>query len=241
VNGPAKIRALIADDEPLSRRVVQQLLARHGDVVVVADCADGEAVRDAIVQCRPDVAFLDIQMPIASGLDVARERDPRSGPFVVFVTAYDHFALPAFDVDAVDYLTKPLVEDRFDAALQRVRERLRGRRSYPSQLVAHIGTRDVLIPVESIEYIEADDVYAAVVWRGKRHLVRTPLDALERVLHPDVFIRVHRSYIVRIDRVVEVRRDKPSGAELVLQSGVRLPVSRRRRAALDAICKPIGP
>jgi two-component system LytT family response regulator len=239
VNGLAKIRALIADDEPLSRRVVQQLLARHDDVVVVADCADGEAVREAIGQHRPDVAFLDIQMPMASGLDVARERDPRSGPVVVFVTAYDQFALPAFEVDAVDYLTKPLVEDRFDAAMQRVRDRLRGRRTYPPQLVARVGARDVLIPVESIEYIEADDVYAAVVSRGKRYLVRTPLDALERALDANVFIRVHRSYIVRIDRVAQVRRDKPNGAELVMQSGVTLPVSRRRRGALDTILKPV--
>jgi two-component system LytT family response regulator len=234
------IRAVVADDEPLSRRVVEQLLARHDDVTVVARCADGEEVREALARQRPDVVFLDIQMPVASGLEVARERNARSGPLVVFVTAYEQFALPAFEVDAVDYLTKPLVEDRFDAALQRVRDRLRGRRSFPSHLVARIGARDLLIPVDAIEYIEADDVYAAVVSRGKRHLVRTPLDALERSLDPACFARIHRSYIVRLDRVTAIRRDKASGPELVMQGGLSLPVSRRRRAALEALLKPLA-
>jgi len=250
------IRVVIADDEPLSRRLVNQLLERHPDVVVVAECADGAAAREALAACSPDLVFLDIRMPVESGLDVARSRDGRKGPLIVFVTAYDRFAVPAFEADAVDYLTKPLTEARFDAALDRVRQRLHERESaaklerlaptdeaaprYAAHLVSRVGTRDVIIPLDTIDYIEADDVYAAVVARGKRHLVRTALDALERALDPAIFVRIHRSYIVRIDRVTEIRRDKKSGPELVLDSGASIPVSRRRRAIIDTLLKPLA-
>ena len=251
------IRALIADDEALSRRLVHQLLERHTDVVIVAECADGEEAREAIASHEPDVVFLDIRMPLESGLDVARSREPRAGPFVVFVTAYDRFALPAFEADAADYLTKPLTEERFDAALDRVRDRLRERRHaqqyersvssdaqveprFAPHLVSRVGTRDVIIALDTIDYIEADDVYAAVIARGRRHLVRTSLDALERALDPAVFARIHRSYIIRLDRVTEIRRDKGNRPELVLDSGVSLPVSRRRRAIIDTLLKPLA-
>ncbi|HTE43859.1 MAG TPA: LytTR family DNA-binding domain-containing protein, partial [Gemmatimonadaceae bacterium] len=209
------IRTLIADDEALSRRLVHQLLERHNDVEIVAECADGEAAREAIAEHHPDVVFLDIRMPVQSGLDVARSREPRGGPLIVFVTAYDQFAVPAFETDAVDYLTKPLSEERFDATLDRVRERLRLRRQderrYVPHLITRVGSRDVIVPLSTVDYIEADDVYAAVIARGRRHLVRTPLDVLERTLDPAMFARIHRSYIVRLDRVAEVRRDRASG------------------------------
>ena len=241
------IRALIADDEALSRRALQQMLARHDDIEIVAECRDGAEAQDAIVSLEPDVAFLDIRMPLATGLDLARGRADRNRTLVVFVTAFDDFALPAFDVDAADYLTKPLTEARFDEALARVRARVAVRRgperadgangqgtepreSYLPHVVARVGTADVVIPLDAIDYIEADDVYAAVVSRGRRQLVRTPLDALERMLDPRHFVRVHRSYIVRIDRVVALRRRARGGAELALASGTALPVSRRRRA-----------
>jgi two-component system LytT family response regulator len=246
------IRALIADDEALSRRLVHQLLERHRDVVIIAECADGGAARDAIEQLNPDVLFLDIRMPVESGLDVARQRDAHTGPLVVFVTAFDKFALPAFETDAVDYLTKPLTEERFDAALDRVRHRLRLRKlaavaeangeskapEFLSHLVSRIGNRDIIVPLETIDYIEAEDVYAAMWSRGKRHLIRMPLDALERSLDPQHFARVHRSYIVRLDRVREVRRG--ATAELLLDDGSTIPVSRRRRAQIDTLLKPLA-
>ena len=246
------IRAVVADDEALSRRLVHQMLERHADVAVVADCADGAAAREAIDTLSPDVIFLDVRMPVESGLDVARQRNASTGPLVIFVSAYDRFALPAFETDAVDYLTKPLTEERFDAALNRARERLRLRRlaaaasesraaeprPHLSHLVARVGSRDVIIPLESIDFIAADDVYAAVSTDGKRYLVRTALDALERSLDPSLFTRIHRSYIVRLDRVREVRRT--NGAELVLNDGSVLPVSRRRRAALESLLKPLA-
>jgi two-component system LytT family response regulator len=246
------IRAIIADDEALSRRLVHQMLERHADVAIVAECSDGAAAREAIEARSPDVVFLDVRMPLESGLDVARHRELATGPFVVFVSAYDKFALPAFETDAVDYLTKPLTEERFDAALTRVRERLRLRRlaasaandatidgrSFLTHLVSRVGARDVILPLDSIDFIEADDVYAAVVAEGKRYLVRTALDALERALDPALFVRVHRSYIVRLARVREVRRT--NGAELVLGDGSVLPVSRRRRATLETLLRPLA-
>ncbi|HEY9227297.1 MAG TPA: LytTR family DNA-binding domain-containing protein [Gemmatimonadaceae bacterium] len=249
------IRAIIADDEALSRRLVHQLLERHADVTVVAECGDGESAREAIASERPDVVFLDIRMPVESGLDVARARDANDAPLIVFVTAYESFALPAFDAAAVDYLTKPLNEERFDAALDRVRERLRmkddaeqyhriaadgGVKRYPPHLIARTGTRDVIIPIDTVDYIEADDVYAAVIVRGRRHLVRSPLDTLEKTLDPTVFARVHRSYIVRLDRVIEVRRDKVNGPSLVMRDGVVVPVSRRRRGVIETLLKPFA-
>ncbi|MEO8620332.1 MAG: LytTR family DNA-binding domain-containing protein [bacterium] len=241
------IRALIADDEPLSRRLMHQMLDRHADVVIVAECADGAAARDAIASLKPDVAFLDIRMPVESGLDVARGRETPGGTLIVFVTAHDKFALPAFETDAVDYLTKPLTEERFDAMLNRVRERLRLRRlaevadapdmPYVSHLVSRVGTRDVVVPLETIDYIESDDVYAAVVASGRRHLVRTALDALEQSLDARLFARIHRSYIVRLDRVREFRR---ATSEVVLVDGTALPVSRRRKPVLESLLKPLA-
>jgi len=246
------IRALIADDESLSRRALQQLLTRHADVEIVAVCRDGEEARQAIESLEPDVAFLDIRMPLETGLDVARERGNRRRTLVVFVTAFDRFALPAFAVDAADYLTKPLTEARFDEALDRVRERVKTRRDaervataasadvegaapYAASLVSRVGATDVIIPLETVEYIEADDVYAVVVSRSKRHLVRTPLDALERQLEPRTFARIHRSYIVRVDRVTAIRRLATGGAEIVTAGGAVLPVSRRRRARITGL------
>jgi two-component system LytT family response regulator len=236
------IRALIADDEALSRRALQQLLGRHDDIEIVAECCDGEEAREAIETLAPDVAFLDIRMPVTTGLEVAQARDNRR-MLVVFVTAFDTFALPAFDADAADYLTKPLTESRIDDTLRRVRERVQLRRdaerlarlgpgpttAYATHLISRVGQTDVIIPLETIDYIQADDVYAAVVGRNKRQLVRASLDALERELDPRLFARIHRSFIVRIDRVVALRRPARGGVELLVGDALALPVSRRRR------------
>jgi two-component system, LytTR family, response regulator len=246
------IRALIADDEALSRRALHQLLERHSDIEIVAECSDGAEAREAIELLMPDVAFLDIRMPLASGLDVARGRANRGKTLVVFITAFDKFALPAFEADAADYLTKPLIESRIDDMLERVRDRVRTRREaelfanhansgatarkdYTPRLVTRVGLADVVIPVETIDYIEADDVYSAVVSRNKRHLMRMPLDVLERELDPGMFARIHRSYIVRIDRVIGLQRTTKGGARIVVAGGAVLPISRRRRARVASL------
>jgi two-component system, LytTR family, response regulator len=252
------IRALIADDEELSRRALHQLLERHADVEIVAECRDGVEARETIELLVPDVAFLDIRMPLASGLDVARARANRGRTLVVFVTAFDTFAIPAFEADAADYLTKPLTESRIDDMLERVRDRVQTRRNaerfatqaasgaterkaYTPRLVTRVGLADVVIPVETIDYIEADDVYSAVVSRNKRHLVRMPLDVLERELDPSMFARIHRSYIVRIDRVTGLHRTPGGGAQIVVAGGAVLPISRRRRARVASLFgKPSG-
>lgn len=230
------IRAFIVDDEPLSRRAVRQLLARHDDVVVAGEFGDAITAREALRGERPDVLFLDVRMPALSGLELAQDTD-ETLPLVVFVTAFDEFALPAFEVDAVDFLRKPITQQRFDDAVDRVRERIRllaaARPAYLARLVARVRNQDVVIPIDDVDYIEADDVYAGVHAKGRRHLVRTPLDVLEGRLDPSRFVRVHRSYIVAMKSVTAIRR---SGArsELVLRDGVVLPVSRRRHARLAA-------
>ena len=236
------MRLLIADDEPLARRALSQLLAAHADVQVVGECADGLEVRDALARLSVDAVLLDIRMPEASGLEVAGMlTDGR--PLVVFVTAHEEFGLPAFDRGAADYLLKPVTQGRLDVALERLRVRLaaeedaaqlRALRATPphvDRLVARVADRDVVIPIDEVELIAAEDVYAAVHARGRRYLVRTPLDELERSLSPDRFLRVHRSFIVPVSNVVAIRRQS-RGVVLELRNGAQVPVSRRRRGEL---------
>jgi two-component system LytT family response regulator len=240
------MRALIVDDEPLSRRAVRQLIARHDDVEIVGECVDATEAMAALRGNDIDVMFLDIRLPSESGLDLAR-RDRHELPFIVFVTAFDQFALPAFEVDAVDFLRKPITQDRFDAALVRVRERMRletaataaaSQSSFAQRLIARERQRDMVIAVADIDYIEADDVYAAVYANGRRHLVRESLDRLEQRLDSASFIRIHRGYIVAIDRAASLRRNGPTW-EVVLRGGTVLPVSRRRHAAIkDVLSAP---
>lgn len=241
------MRVLIADDEPLARRALAQLLAAHADVELAAECPDGAAVRDCLATMAVDVALLDIRMPEVSGLEVAAGASSSSGrPIVVFVTAHEEFGVPAFERGAADYLLKPVTQARLDVALDRVRARLaadadaarwRAHRAAPpaprfvDRLIARVGDRNVVIPADEVELIVAEDVYAAVHAARRRYLVRTPLDELERSLDPERFARVHRSYIVPVDGIVAVRRAS-GGVVLELRNGATIPVSRRRRAAL---------
>jgi two-component system LytT family response regulator len=237
------MRILIADDEPLARRALTQLLVRHADVVIAAECSDGAEARDALAREKVDVALLDIRMPELSGLDAAVTTADRQ-PLIVFVTAHQEFGVPAFERGAVDYLLKPVTEERVDAALERLRVRLAsdadaaryralaGAESrYVDRLIARVGEREVIIPVSAVELIAADDVYAAVHAGGRRYLVRRPLDELEESLSPDQFVRVHRSYIVPRNAVKAVRRSG-SSVMLELRNGATIPVSRRRRGEL---------
>jgi len=253
------IRALIVDDEPLARRGISQLLEAYADIEVVGECRNGREALAAMDTLAPDLVFLDVQMPELDGFDVVRTRGAARMPHVIFVTAYDEFAVRAFETHALDYLVKPVNEARFATALDRVRERMRFAEALDltrrigdllgahdkrgdadvaaraatvlptRRLVVPTATGDLVLDVEEIDWIQADDYYAAIHARGKRHLIRESLASLEQRLDPERFVRVHRSAIVRLANVRELRSAAAGESVLVLRDGTRVPVSRRRR------------
>lgn len=243
-----RIRALVVDDEPLARRGVVQMLAAHPDVDFVGEARSAGTALKLVRALAPDLMFLDIQMPVADGFDLLGELGA-AAPLIVFVTAYDAFAVRAYETSAIDYLLKPLQSTRFALTMQRVRERLRVRAAAastpsvtaPAERLVIPGTNGltVLDPAE-IDLIEADDYYAAIHARGRRFLIREALSALERRLAAHGFVRVHRSAIVPLATVVELRRESGTGdGALVLRNGTRVPVSRRRMASVEqALRKP---
>jgi two-component system LytT family response regulator len=254
--GQSEIRVLVADDEPLARRGVRQLLAPHRDMTVVGEARNGAETLTALDALSPDLLFLDVQMPEMDGFEVLRARGAERMPAVVFVTAHDQFAVRAFEAHALDYLVKPLHVERFEAALERVRERLRLMEAAASaarlralldaekaerercgveRLVVPIATGELVIPVAEIDWIGADDYYACLHVGARRHLLRESLASLETRLDPRRFARVHRSAIVQIDRIRELHGD-----EVVLRGGARLAVSRRRRAAIEGLLRGVS-
>jgi two-component system LytT family response regulator len=242
-----KIRVIIADDEPLARRGIRQLLVPHADIDVVAETKNGRETVRALRELKPELVFLDVQMPELDGFEVLREIGSKYMPAVIFVTAYDEFAVRAFDAHALDYLVKPLEESRFAEALQRMRDRLRSAKAFDlsrklsallarhekerarQRILVSTSTGDLVIESDEIDWIEADDYYAAIHARYGRHLIRESLASLEHRLGRDQFVRTHRSAIVNVDRVSEVRKETGE-TFLILRSGACIPVSRRRRA-----------
>jgi two-component system LytT family response regulator len=223
------IRTVIVDDEPLARRGIRQLLAPHADVVVSGEAGNGvDAVR-VLRKVTPDLVFLDIQMPEPDGFEVLQRIAPAVRPVVVFVTAYDTFAVRAFDSHAVDYLVKPIGEERFREALMRARARLEQRPSGPRRLVIATSGSDLVLDTSEITWVEADDYYAAIHAGGRRHLVRESLASLERRLEGAGFVRVHRSAIVSLAVVREIRSRATGDSMVILRDGTELPLSRRRR------------
>jgi len=240
-----RIRALIVDDEDLARQVIREMLAPHPDVEVVAECANGfEAVRMA-AELKPDLIFLDIQMPKLDGFEVLELVG--TDPAVVFVTAFDEHALRAFEVHAVDYLMKPFRVERFQAALDRAKQRIGGTAPFrPEELMASSrtegqfaerivvkdGPRVHIIPVPKLDYVEAQDDYVSLASQGKKYLKQQTISSLETALDPKNFVRIHRSYLVNLERV---SRLEPYGKDthvLILNDGARLPVSRSGYARL---------
>lgn len=234
------IRACIADDEPPARRALEQLLSRHRDIAVVGSCGDGPAAADIIATQQPDVVFLDVQMPGGDGFDVLA-RLPATPPVVIFVTAFDHYAVRAFEAQALDYLLKPFSDERLEQVLTRARERLRTRnydtlaaRLSPPPLVVRDGTQTHVIPVRDIEWIEAEDYYSRIHAAGRRPLVRRSLASLLSALEPHGFVRVHRSAVVNVAAVRQLVTLPSGDAEATLASGVTVRVSRTYRHLLDA-------
>lgn len=248
------IRVLIADDEPIARRGIRQLLARHGDIEVAGEARNGrEAVR-MIETLAPDLVFLDIQMPEYGGFEVLRRLPRTRTPAIIFVTAYDSFAVRAFEAHALDYIVKPIVETRFQDALAHAREQLRskevlegsrraigelarcayqGSTSPVRRVIIGTAGSDLILDVAEIAWIEADDYYAAVHAGGRRHLVRESLASLEARLDRRQFVRAHRRAIVNLAEIREVRSHSPGEYLLLLKDGSQLPLSRRRRHSVE--------
>src|SRR5262249_51696621 len=205
-----KIRAIISDDEPLARRGIRQLLEQHDDIDVVAETRDGRETVRALRELKPELVFLDIQMPVLDGFEVLRAIGAKHMPSVIFVTAHDEFAVRAFDAHALDYLVKPLKKARFAVALERVRDQRRSANGFElsrklqallaerekqqrtQRIVVPVSTGDLIIEADEVDWIEADDYYAAIHTRKQRHLVRESLTSLAHRLDPTRFIRVHR-------------------------------------------------
>ncbi len=232
------MRVLVVDDEPLARRGVVARLARHPDVELAGECATGrEAVR-AITERPPDVVFLDVQMPGMDGFAVVEAVGVERMPLTVFLTAFETHALRAFEVQASDYLLKPIDDERFDGALARVRRRLSEQRPAPpgsERLVIRDRGRMVLLAVDEVDWVGAEKDYVRVYARGRSHLVRETMTAMESQLPATRFARIHRSAIVNLARIRELRPQANREFTVVLRDGTQLRLSRSYRDRLAAL------
>ena len=238
------MRVAIVDDEPLARLAVKVRLARHPDLEVVAEYGDGDAALAGLAALRPDLAFVDVEMPGRSGIEVLAALPRAERPLAILLTAHDTFAVQAFGLAALDYLLKPVDDDRLDEALERARLAFPYRRpgaalSAPAPVPAwtrsfavRVGTRTVLVDAADVERIEADGDYATLYAHGHTYLVRERLQALALRLDPAAFQRVHRSAIVRLDRIAELRALTNRDALLRLRDGTLLRASRTYMPAL---------
>ena len=233
----APIRALVVDDEALARRNLTVLLSRDPEIASVAECESGFEAIDEIRRSKPDLVFLDIQMPECGGFDVLELLGGDLPPTIIFVTAYDEYALRAFEAGALDYLLKPFDDARFARALKRAKERL-AHYSPPSQraaerLVVRNQGQVLFLNVSDIDWIEAADYYACVHVGSDTHILRRSLSELEKDLGDESFIRIHRSILVNIDRIRGLELQTNGEYEVVLKSRARLRLSRRYRKRLQ--------
>ena len=249
------LRALIVDDEPLARERIRTLLGESHDIAVIGECGDGLAAVEAIGDHKPDLVFLDIQMPELDGFEVLDAVGTREAPAIVFITAFDEFALRAFEVSAVDYLLKPIEPARFEQALNRVKERLsrksqdssseleqliefwRTRPSYTSRFVVRDAGKISFVRAQDVDWIDAAGNYVKLHARGKEHLVRDTMKSVEARLDPAVFIRVHRSAIVNIDRIASLEPYFHGEYVVVMRDGAKLTSSRSHSERLRALIK----
>jgi two-component system LytT family response regulator len=232
-----KFAVLIADDEPAARRGVRQLLASFPAFAVARECRNGAEVLAALDVVSPDVVFLDIQMPEVGGFEVIRRRTPERMPPVVFLTAYDQYAIRAFEAQALDYLVKPVTEARFAATMKRLARQLGAGADTSSRTESIAVTTSrgvVMVALRDIDWIEAADNYARIWTKGRGLLIREPMRLLEQRVRPAGFVRAHRRALVRLAGVRALTRTRTGVAAAVLASGERIPVSRRRRAGFAA-------
>lgn len=258
------IRVLIVDDEPLARDGLRALTERDPGLTVVGECADGRAAIELITSLEPDLVLLDIEMPEMNGLEIVAELGVDRMPFVVFITAYDGFAVRAFEVSAVDYIVKPFTDARFSRAMERAQEAIRSRdrgrleaqlaeilRLVPefgrtpassgsgrvpgNQLAIRSPGKTLFIPFSEITWIGADGAYSEIHFRGRTHVVRETLAELHARLDPQRFLRTHRSAIVNCDFVREMQAFGRGEYILILADGQRVPLSRRRKEAVESL------
>lgn len=242
-----KLTAVIVDDEELARAVLREMLSHHPDIEISAECANGFEAVKAVTEHKPDLLFLDIQMPKLDGFEVLELIGTDMA--IVFATAYDQYALKAFEVHAVDYLLKPYGADRFDAALARARERAAEKKPVPTELraaatppgqyadrlVVRDGANVHIIPTAKLDFVEAQDDYVALASRGSKHLKQQTISTVETALDPRQFLRIHRSYIVNLDRVAKVEPYGKDSKVAILHDGTKLPVSRSGYARLREV------
>jgi two-component system, LytTR family, response regulator len=248
----ALIRVLIADDEPLARGVLREMLQSDPEVVIVGECANGKEAVEAIKELNPDLLFLDVQMPEMGGFEVLNALDEGQAPHLVFVTAYDQYAVRAFEVHALDYILKPFDRERFDVSWQRakaqvLRERnggveqkilslledLKAGTKYLERLVIKSSGRIYFLETNEIDWIQAEGNYVSVHTGKKSHLLRETISSLESQLDPKKFLRIHRSAIVRIDRIKELQPWFHGEYHIVLNDGTQLTLSRNYRDRLQ--------
>jgi two-component system LytT family response regulator len=244
-----KLTTIIADDEPLARERLRFLLSSDDEICIVGECRNGREVVTALKERRIQVLFLDIQMPGRGGFEVIEQIGPAHMPVTVFVTAHNQYALKAFEVHALDYLTKPIEPERLQATLARVKERVASsaalsnqeqlksaleslgngagaRRDYPRRLLVPGGRKDSFVNVDEIEWIEAADYYCCLHVGAKSLMLRETIKQLAETLDPEKFVRIHRSIIVNVDRVQEIFREGRSEGSVSLTNGQRLKMSK---------------
>lgn len=246
------IRTLLAEDEPLARERIRMLLESEPDIAIVAECGDGRSAVEAIQEQKPDLVFLDVNMPELGGFDVIREVGAEAMPPVVFVTAYDHFAVRAFDAHALDYVLKPFDEERFRLAVERARQAVNQNNSeamdqrlvdlleglqkprYLERLAVKSGGKIVFLRTGEVSWIGAEGNYARLHTGKKSYLMRETMTALEKKLDPTRFLRIHRSTIVAADAIAELEPLFQGDYVVILRDGTRLTSSRGYRGNLQA-------
>ncbi len=245
-----KWKALIVDDEELARKLLREMLASHPEIEITGECGNGMEAVKAVAEHKPELLFLDVQMPKLTGFDVLELVDP-AGLAVIFVTAFDQYAMKAFDVHAVDYLLKPYSKERFEAALERAKNQkaekapdaaalaatARPAGQYLERIVVKDGTKVTLVPTAKLDYVEALDDYVSLATEGKKLLKQQTISSLEAALDPAVFVRIHRSFVVNFERVSRIEPYGKESKVAVLGNGVKLPVSR---AGYERLRKVMG-
>jgi len=234
---PKSIRAMIVDDEPLARSNVALLMRLHPEIEIICECGSGMEALAEIRASKPDLLFLDVEMPEVDGFDVLEMLGGNLPPAVIFVTAYDKYALRAFEAGALDYLLKPFDNGRFERALERAKERIvQGRRS--TRTAEHIAVKSTgeltFLKISEIDWIEAADYYSCLHVGAKSHLLRRSMAELDEELDQSVFCRIHRSIIIKLDRVRGLKLNENGEYGVLLHNGTRLRLSRRYRKQLQS-------